>query len=470
MACSLSHVNEEQKDEISVLESILGEDVLNFEEDKHNGHLIIKVDLPLGADKVTITHDDSTSEITHLPPLVLKFSFPLDYPSMSPPEYSIHCGWMSKEKVTLIERRLWEMWNENKGNVILFLWHQELKENTFEIAGLVKDNQINLPLDKETGAKLIFHDNFQRKLTFNSSVHLCEICFTDTTGVKFVHIPECGHYFCRDCLQSHCQAKIKDGQMTRVNCPDSECKVLIDGTTLKELVSPEMFELFDKTMLTFAIRSMSSTTWCPRTDCQQPADVDEDNQMGICTVCRLAFCLKCQKTYHGVNLCKDEEEAIELKKKQSKKILTQKEMDEEYFKPKEQKMLLSDNKDKGKKYQHDLFGNNFNIKERSQLARKYMQSKKSRGTLDSTYGAAFMKYIVIEEAMSAGKEGKIRGRPTSHLKRIKNLVEEAQGLVAHASIKPCPSCRTPIEKNGGCPAMYCIWCNTRFTWTDLSRY
>jgi hypothetical protein len=38
-----------------------------------------------------------------------------------------------------------------------------------------------------------------------------------------------------------------------------------------------------------------------------------------------------------------------------------------------------------------------------------------------------------------------------------------------ASVKRCPTCKTPIEKNGGCNNMYCTACGTAFQWTDAGK-
>jgi hypothetical protein len=31
-------------------------------------------------------------------------------------------------------------------------------------------------------------------------------------------------------------------------------------------------------------------------------------------------------------------------------------------------------------------------------------------------------------------------------------------------IQPCPACRAPVSKNGGCPTMLCVACNSSFCW------
>ena len=37
-------------------------------------------------------------------------------------------------------------------------------------------------------------------------------------------------------------------------------------------------------------------------------------------------------------------------------------------------------------------------------------------------------------------------------------------LRIHSHVKPCPKCFVPIEKNGGCSHMKCIWCGLHFCW------
>lgn len=50
--------------------------------------------------------------------------------------------------------------------------------------------------------------------------------------------------------------------------------------------------------------------------------------------------------------------------------------------------------------------------------------------------------------------------------RTKNhLVEEDAALNRiRTSTKACPNCKKRIEKNGGCPNMWCTQCNTNFCW------
>lgn len=50
-----------------------------------------------------------------------------------------------------------------------------------------------------------------------------------------------------------------------------------------------------------------------------------------------------------------------------------------------------------------------------------------------------------------------------------NQIDEASDAVILAGTKPCPTCSSRVEKNGGCQHMTCR-CGTHFCWTCLQVY
>ena len=133
---------------------------------------------------------------------------------------------------------------------------------------------------------------------------------------------------------------------------------------------------------------------------------------------------------------------------------------------------LLQNKDKGRMYKHDLFKGSFTGDKRA-LAVKYVTSAKSRPALEAQYGKAFMLFIVVEAKQEIERRGKINSYGGGSLKgtlatKKFNKVDTAN-LTRDAYMKPCPNCKTPIEKSGGCKTLFCMWCNTPFCWKCLSR-
>ncbi|CEO95477.1 RBR-type E3 ubiquitin transferase [Plasmodiophora brassicae] len=48
--------------------------------------------------------------------------------------------------------------------------------------------------------------------------------------------------------------------------------------------------------------------------------------------------------------------------------------------------------------------------------------------------------------------------------------EDSSHAVIQQTTKPCPQCRTPIEKNEGCQHMHCTLCNHHFCWTCMQPW
>ena len=96
---------EEQKDELLALQSILESHVFSFYDlagelkiQANLTHPVIKLITPL--ENVGDQRSMQDYEVQHLPPIVLSFTFPETYPSHSPPDYTLSCIWLSRQKVS----------------------------------------------------------------------------------------------------------------------------------------------------------------------------------------------------------------------------------------------------------------------------------------------------------------------------------------------------------------------------------
>ena len=131
------------------------------------------------------------------------------------------------------------------------------------------------------------------------------------------------------------------------------------------------------------------------------------------------------------------------------------------------------NKEKGRTYRHDLFKGNFSGDKRA-LAIRYVTSVKSRPSLEAHYGKAFMLFIVMETKQEMTQDRRRNSskwgnslKGTMATKKFKDA--NTDNMTRNAYMKPCPSCKTPIEKNGGCKFMSCMWCNVTFCWKCFSK-
>jgi len=64
----------------------------------------------------------------------LQVTFPVDYPSLSPPHYQINAAWLRAEDKAQLSSLLEEIYCENVGESIVYLWVERIREFLHEVA------------------------------------------------------------------------------------------------------------------------------------------------------------------------------------------------------------------------------------------------------------------------------------------------------------------------------------------------
>ncbi|XP_071445338.1 E3 ubiquitin-protein ligase RNF14-like [Hetaerina americana] len=124
-----------QRDELSALKSIYTSDEFQvFEEEGHSGGkftALLTLTSPLRI-SYKEQQDDAVTEkmilVHFLPPIVLQFSLPNNYPSVSPPSFTLCCSWLNRKLLSQLCKKLDGLWHENQGMEVLFVWTEFLKE------------------------------------------------------------------------------------------------------------------------------------------------------------------------------------------------------------------------------------------------------------------------------------------------------------------------------------------------------
>ncbi|XP_020780703.1 E3 ubiquitin-protein ligase RNF14 [Boleophthalmus pectinirostris] len=346
----MSEDKEAQEDELLALASIYDEEEFRRAEGTQGGEVQMCVELP--ADFKVVTKGDKQTEynVCFLPPLVLNFEFPEDYPSTSPPQYTLSSKWMTRAQMSALCRRLDELWEENQGCVILFTWIQFLKEETVDYLCIKsplevhrakssgerkkpepekreeKNGEVKKPSDPSSSAssmtsldpravalldprmdllpQLLDHDEAQRQRLFDGKVFCCGICFNEKLGAACLCFKECQHVYCNACMSEYFQIQIKDGNVQCLNCPEPKCSSVATPLQVKHLVGEELFARYDRLLLQSTLDLMADVVYCPRVSCGTPVMVEPESTMGICSGCQYAFCTLCKMGYHGVSHCK----------------------------------------------------------------------------------------------------------------------------------------------------------------------
>ncbi|KAJ8266812.1 hypothetical protein GJAV_G00134970 [Gymnothorax javanicus] len=421
----MSQDQEEQEDELLALASIYDEEEFRRAESAQGGEIQICLELPPHF-KIVVKGDKQTEHVvSFLPPLVLNFELPPDYPSTSSPQYTLSSKWLSRAQLGALCRRLDELWQETQGSVVLFSWIQFLKEDVLGFLSLQSPLEIPssthraLPERKRgevevTAGKgedgdgpesldpravmevdprvnilpqLLDFDEAQRQKVFDSKVFSCNICFSEKLGSSCLLFKECQHVYCRACLGEYFQIQIRDGNVQCLNCPEPKCTSVATPSQVKLLVGEELFARYDRLLLQSTLDLMADVVYCPRLVCHSAVMVEPDTTMGICPSCQYAFCTLCKRGYHGVSHCRAT--ADELRS-----------LRDEY----------ESSSDEGKKFLEQRFG--------KRVIQKAVEESFSREWLDQ-------------------------------------------------NCKNCPRCGTNIQKIDGCNKMTCTSCKQYFCWLCL---
>ncbi|KAK2835177.1 hypothetical protein Q5P01_015661 [Channa striata] len=156
---------EEQEDELVALQSIFDSEEFVRNESKAAGEIRASAELPAGF-TVVLKEGETVRqyEISFLPPLVLTFELPENYPSSSPPSFTLTCSWLTHTQVisssshwsqywviectgstevlqvclrllpqlSALAAQLSDLYRATRGAVVLFSWVQFLREDALK--------------------------------------------------------------------------------------------------------------------------------------------------------------------------------------------------------------------------------------------------------------------------------------------------------------------------------------------------
>ncbi|XP_046740282.1 E3 ubiquitin-protein ligase RNF14-like [Diprion similis] len=146
----MSTDSEKQKDEIVALESIYNKEEFSYHKENEQYECTLKAYVTIPPE-YSFTYKDSrcpeepiqSVPISHLPPLSLFITLPSNYPSESPPKFTLVSSWLSQYVIAKLCKKLDQLWEENKGLEILFTWMAFLKDETLGFLNIETSLAIN---------------------------------------------------------------------------------------------------------------------------------------------------------------------------------------------------------------------------------------------------------------------------------------------------------------------------------------
>eukprot|EP00794_Sanderia_malayensis_P007348 gene7349-8167_t len=422
---------ESQENELLALESIYDKHQFERSTDDKGGELNIYLDVlspfqillpprrqssagiaPQAEDATqgaAVNHQKLTEiTVNYLPPVVMNFKFPPDYPSKNPPVFTLSCKWLNKAQLSTLCSHLDEIWIENgPGSVVLFQWVQFLMdeiipvlkiETPFPLGEISHQKHLTAEGDERAIQDiasitmlvhfLLEYNRVEKDRVFKLTYFLCDVCFLEKPGSDCIAFYPCEHVYCCNCMREYFKLKINEGGVNALLCPNDKCESKANPSQLKQLVDLETYEKYEKYMLQTTLDCMSDIIYCPRKICQSPA-ISEDESMCICPRCSFAFCTLCKRSYHGISPCP-----------------------------------ISD-------------------KDFDRVRKEYSRgTAKERAKLEQRYGKKNLKYL-LEESVSE--------------KWIKD------------NAKKCPYCSVIIQRSEGCNKMTCYKCHNNFCWLCMQK-
>lgn len=185
-------------------------------------------------------------------------------------------------QTTQLCKKLDEIWEENKGEVVLFLWTNFLKNEALEFLNIEspldisltvrrhsvmvsregtdvtcsEDDQEEEPPDKRAVQDialqelllptLLDHNESQLQLEFNKQLFMCEVCLQEKLGSCCLQFHKCLHTYCKECMKNYFEVQIKDGSVQALTCPYENCESQAHPSQVpsKEILLIEILGLF----------------------------------------------------------------------------------------------------------------------------------------------------------------------------------------------------------------------------------
>ncbi|CAK4029993.1 E3 ubiquitin- ligase itt1 [Lecanosticta acicola] len=301
-------------------------------------------------------HIEHDVHLAHLPPLTLRVTLPQGYPSEAPPNVrlSSNLNWLPKDRLVELEADAVNLWEEFGRCQILFSYIDHLQQAAERAFDLEQSAEGCLVLSAAQESDLSAFDEKTRQATFDAGTYDCGVCLEPKKGVACYQMRQCGHVFCRQCLQDFYNNAIKEGDVVGVKCLDPSCGEEKDADGRKrrkrertlhprELLAMGVDESIARRYVEMKrkkkIEADKSTVYCPRTWCQGPAKsdkypplpadlsayidneiFDDDKDVGeklpptnkdnkippdpsdrlvVCEKCTYAFCKVCYMGWHG---------------------------------------------------------------------------------------------------------------------------------------------------------------------------
>ncbi|KAI0024500.1 RWD domain-containing protein [Xylariomycetidae sp. FL0641] len=291
-----------------------------------------------------------SQELLNLPALKVQIVLPDGYPQQEPPNVTISTSppWLSGDILQKLEHNAQRLWEDIGRDQVIFTYIDDLQRHAEEVFGLVDGKGI-LDVGPEHKIAILDYDNNAKRKAFERETFDCGICLDPKKGAVCHRMLDCGHVFCRQCLQDFYNNAITEGDVASVQCLQPNCakeredalralskkkrkpRTFISPSELLQIpIDQEMVKRYVDLKHKTELESDKNTVYCPRSWCQGAArskkhkkpeglelvegsddDSEEEDSadkkkfkagkelLAICEDCGFAFCTRCDQSWHG---------------------------------------------------------------------------------------------------------------------------------------------------------------------------
>lgn len=170
----------------------------------------------------------------------------------------------------------------------------ENTEKVFREAGIKRENLVPRP-----SVPIRIPSESQSQAASNS----CSLCFEDDLEPDQVFSLSCGDTFCTVCWQHYLSIKITEGQTADITCPAMKCDLLVDESSVRLLVAPEVFERYRRFTINAFVDTNEYVKWCPAPGCGNAVNIDSVKNQTVTCSCGHRFCFACGEPAHRPATC-----------------------------------------------------------------------------------------------------------------------------------------------------------------------